>query len=156
MKRTSRAVEWMVIACILGCSGRLADAPKTVPVSGIVTVDGSPVANATVTLIPQGQGKEQHGASGTTDEKGKFRLFTANNPGAMPGSYAVTIQYYVKKDGSTFVMKPDTDMETMSAEIKPALPPKFANPSQTELKLDVPEKGTDKADFALEKPSKPA
>uniref|UniRef100_A0A7C4QMT8 Carboxypeptidase regulatory-like domain-containing protein n=1 Tax=Schlesneria paludicola TaxID=360056 RepID=A0A7C4QMT8_9PLAN len=138
-----------------GCGGQLADAPKTVPVSGTVTVDGQPVSGANVTFIPTSPGV--HGAAGSTDANGRYTLFVGNNKGAMPGSYKVTIQYYVnKKDGTPVVITPETDMETISADIKPALPPKYADPAQTVLTFEVPAKGTDAADFKLDKEAPPA
>jgi hypothetical protein len=154
--RGVRTAKWMVLAgLIAGCGAQLADAPKTVPVSGTVTVDGQPIAGATVRFLPTSN--DRHGAAGTTDDKGHYQLYVGNNPGAMPGDYKVTIQYYVnKKDGTPVVITPEMDMETISVDIKPALPAMYADPNNTGLTFDVPAKGTDQADFKLDKPTKPA
>jgi len=138
----------------LGCGGAKKDAPKTVPVSGTVTVDGQPIGGATVTFLPTST--DRHGATGTTDATGRYTLFVGDNRGAMPGNYKVTIQYFVKKDGTPFIVTPETDMETVQGEIKPALPAKYSDPEKTELTTTVPDKGTDKADFKLETGAPPA
>src|SRR5579872_1830207 len=76
-----------VFAVVSGCGG---DAPKTVPVKGVVTYQGKPVPKLSVAFIPD------NGllATGTTDANGKFVL-TTNKPGdgATPGTYKVAISF---------------------------------------------------------------
>ncbi|QDV67015.1 hypothetical protein Poly24_07060 [Rosistilla carotiformis] len=54
----------------LGCSG--SSVPETYPISGTVTYQGAPVADATITFSPTA-GRP---ASGTTDDGGTFQLTT--------------------------------------------------------------------------------
>ena len=67
-----------------GCGG----GPKLFPVSGLVTLDGQPLADAGVLFVPVDKGPA---ASGTTDAAGKFRLTTTNRSGAIAGHYGVAI-----------------------------------------------------------------
>ena len=84
----TRRSEWGVLALILaatGCGGTI----KPVPVAGTVTLDGKPLADATVRFLPVGEG---HGAFGRTDENGNFKLTTfSTNDGALPGEYKITL-----------------------------------------------------------------
>jgi len=69
-----------------GCgSGR----PKTVPVTGVVTLDGNVVEGAAVKLSPKAGG---HPAIGTTDKEGKFTLKTfEKDDGALLGEHLVSV-----------------------------------------------------------------
>ena len=85
-------------ACILGlasgCS-RGRQYPPTHSVSGVVTVDGQPVADAIVSFLPD---NGQYPANGSTDASGRYNLtsFTRGD-GAMEGSFRVTIVKYEKE-----------------------------------------------------------
>ena len=70
-----------------GCGGR-----GTAPVQGVVTLDGTPVAGATVLFMPDGQDGSRP-ASGFTSSDGTFRLTTYQaDDGALPGKYRVVVQ----------------------------------------------------------------
>jgi hypothetical protein len=60
-----------------------------VPVSGVVTYGGQPVANVNVTFL----GADGAVATGVTDAQGQFTRLSPNRPGdgALPGDYKVTI-----------------------------------------------------------------
>jgi len=78
-------------AVLMGCRG------EVVPVSGRVTLDGKPLANAVVTFQPLGKGKLQKtsttGSVGKTDSQGRFvlRLVSPSRRGAAVGDHIVTI-----------------------------------------------------------------
>ena len=59
-----------------------------VPVAGVVTLDGKPVADAGVIFTPADGGPA---ASGSTDGEGRFQLHTVNRPGAVSGKHVVTV-----------------------------------------------------------------
>ena len=90
-------LAWFV-ASTLGCGP---GGPTPIPVTGRVTLDGKPVADAAVGLMPVAGGPM---ASGVTDAQGVFELSTVNKPGAMPGEHAVTVtkveEIGYNKDGS--------------------------------------------------------
>jgi hypothetical protein len=88
---------WSVVS-ILGCGS---SGPTLIPVKGRVTLDGKPVADAAVGLIPIEGGPM---ASGVTNADGVFDPSTGNKPGAAPGKHAVTVtkveEIGYNKDGS--------------------------------------------------------
>lgn len=60
-----------------------------IKVQGVVTLDGEPLAGATVSFMPVGEGRP---ASGRTDADGRFRLTTSRtDDGALPGEYKVVV-----------------------------------------------------------------
>ena len=64
---------------------------KAVKIQGAVTLDGKPLAGATVTFLPFNE-KEGRAAGGRTESDGSFRLTTfKTNDGALPGQYRVTV-----------------------------------------------------------------
>ena len=71
--------------CVLVGCGPGSD---TVPVSGIVTYQGQPLAEVEVTFFPE----EGRPASGVTNASGRYTLSTfASNDGAIPGEHRVVI-----------------------------------------------------------------
>jgi hypothetical protein len=79
----------LALAALAGCPGG-GTGVGTVPVTGTVTLDGSPVSGASVAFSPKSA--DGRAAAGVTDASGRFELTTvAGGDGAMPGSYAVTI-----------------------------------------------------------------
>lgn len=76
------------LAAVVGCGGA---SVKTEMVTGLVTLDGEPVANAKITFAPN---VGSLGAYGNTDETGHYTLTTqggAPNKGAVVGEYKVAI-----------------------------------------------------------------
>ncbi len=71
--------------------------PKLTPVSGRLTVDGKPLANIAVQLIPKVIGDKKAGVEyapsvGVTNEDGKFVVRAiSGNRGAPPGKYKVVL-----------------------------------------------------------------
>ncbi len=62
--------------------------PRMAKVSGTVTFNGVPIADATVTFVPE-KGRV---ATGVTDKQGRFTMTTfEKNDGALPGQYRVAI-----------------------------------------------------------------
>lgn len=115
-----------VILFAVGCGGGVAP-PKladTVPFEGIVTMDGKPLAGATVMFHPK-DAAGFHGAFGTTDESGKYVLESdvGNNKtkkGVIPGKYDVTVSRLVATDGS--VLKFDPDVAPMNVGAREQIP----------------------------------
>ena len=70
-----------------GCSR--ADRPPLGTVSGVVTLDGQPLADATVFFTPDGRGRT---SIGTTGPDGRYRLaYLRDIAGANPGRHTVRI-----------------------------------------------------------------
>lgn len=85
------------ISMFLGC-GSGETIPELVPVTGTITINGSPGADLTVTFNPTGQ--EDVGASvGTTDAQGNYTLlYKGEHSGAPAGSYRVSIHQMNEAD----------------------------------------------------------
>jgi hypothetical protein len=76
----------ILVFLVAGC-GR-GDRPELAPVEGAITLDGDPLAGATVVFTPV-QGKKSRAI---TDEKGHYELiYLRDIKGAIPGEHTVTI-----------------------------------------------------------------
>lgn len=76
-----------VLPVVAGCSR-----PELLPVSGVVTLGGRPLAGAQVLFMPARGGRP---ASGPTDDQGRFQLGTYRDAdGVAPGEHAVAISLY--------------------------------------------------------------
>jgi hypothetical protein len=79
----------------LGCNSGGSQLPKTVPASGVVTLDGKPVDGAQVVFVPAAEGAT--GAFGTTNASGYFSLRAyEQKDGAIPGEYKVQVSKTVE------------------------------------------------------------
>ncbi len=156
-----------VMMSVTGCGGGNDSGLNTVPVTGTVMMDGSPVEGAKVAFIPKEGGQ---GAVGMTDAQGKFSLMTVDpDDGAVPGSYTVT----VFKSESAQSMPADADRANMSGEearayaqevqknlisnrggagkVQDLLPEKYKSPATTDLTAEVTEGGENNFAFELKK-----
>lgn len=128
----------ILLAVFAGC-GR----SQTSPVEGDVSLDGKPVAGASIQFVPQGKGRD---ATGGTDQDGHFVMSTFQpKDGVLPGSYKVVIS---PPSGVADSTKYATSEEAMAAAAKqPAkkaastFPQKYTRPDQTPLTQEVPVTG---------------
>jgi hypothetical protein len=133
-----------------GCRGRDPNLAPLVPAGGTVTLDGKPLAAAQVTFIPAGSTKG-NGASGQTDQAGRYQLESNHGRGAVAGQYRVTIAKLVMPDGSAY--SPALGVGPIDSPARQVLLPCYNDPQQSRLTATVTEGGSDKLDFALK--SKP-
>ncbi len=126
----------MVGLCAVGCSGNT-DGFVYQPVSGTVTLDGEPLADATVVFAPSGSNLESGRPSfGTTDASGRFELQSlGGHNGAVVGDHAVSIS------------TSQVDQNTQEVLAEETLPPNYN--ARSELSFTVPSSGTDDARFEL-------
>lgn len=122
---------------IAGCG----DGLSAVPVSGQVTLDDEPLANADVSFQPvsSGASKGVPGAFGATDSSGNYSLKTSTKPskdGAVPGEYVVRIT----------LRGNDEDDSGLAQSEGPRLPLQAGDGSLT---FEVPGEGAEAADFHL-------
>ena len=83
------ALEW-ALACtlLIGCSEKPTGMPDVAPVTGTVTLNGEPLARASVIF----QSESGHSAMGTTDSTGSYQLTApGNQKGAVIGLNKVKI-----------------------------------------------------------------
>jgi hypothetical protein len=133
------AVVLLALA-LLGCGqSRDPNLPDLVPVSGQVTLDGNPLANASLMFVPTGS-TPGTGSGAVTDAKGKYELRTSHDGiGAPVGQYKVIISKLVLSDGSDY--KLDSGVSPMDAGADESLPAQYSDPDQTILTANVPEGG---------------
>ena len=118
------------------------------PVSGKVTLDGKPLADARVVFFPQrsadvNTAESAPEAMGVTDAEGRYQLSTVfNDQGAAPGKSRVTI--------STLKQEPDpANPDGPAKTIAPETVPKKYFGAAGQLEFNVPSEGTDTANFDL-------
>jgi hypothetical protein len=139
--------RWLVsfvLVSALGCGSR-----QFAPVSGKVTLNGKPLANALVVFNPipkEGTSEAGPGSIGTTDANGEFTLrVSPDQAGALVGKHRVGITAVIPSGGESDARRPRRGGSLM----KP-LPSRYND--QSTLTMDVPPGGTDQANFDLESP----
>ncbi|WP_437185288.1 carboxypeptidase regulatory-like domain-containing protein [Planctomicrobium sp. SH668] len=138
----SMTLAFLSAATLSGCGSGVpaVKAPATVPVSGVVTKNGSPLSDAKVIFIPttEAQGSE---CAGITDAEGKFELAQIRGGnGAPPGAYRVAVSHYIGPGGKKIDRSPGAPPPTNQGGFE-SLPPRYSNFNRTELKADVPSEG---------------
>jgi hypothetical protein len=106
------------------------------PVTGTVTYQNAPVADADVTLSPASDDAKAKPARGKTDSNGKFKVMTYFAPGddragALPGKYKVTVQKIPASDGIVDPYKPGATVP------KNQLPVKYEKATTTPFEHEV-------------------
>lgn len=129
MSRLIVLLSCLSLGFVLGCGSNY---PKTYPVNGIVLMDGKPLPDVIVTLLPP----TGNPATGTTDSNGKFSLSTfSQGDGALPGKYAVSI---MPKDPPPM---PGDEMSSpgggQKVKYEAPIPTKYANPTTSQIELTV-------------------
>ena len=110
---------------------------KTDVVTGVVTMNGSPLVGAMVSFLPVDSGNS---AIGTTDATGKYTLQTllgAADAGTTPGDYIVTIS---KKENRPTGQQEWSESAGAMEDIMAGhelVPAKFTSKSSTPLKATV-------------------
>ncbi len=163
------AISLAALAILVGC--RSQEGPDTMPVTGVVTQEGLPVAGAKVVFAPTAVGLQA--ASGTTDLEGRFELTTLRaGDGAVPGSYNVGIsktkgaepeaaipeglsdEEATKRAAEKFYASKEALTATGKVKPKPAvelLPTIYKNPAKSGFKAEVIEGGDNHFEFNLKK-----
>lgn len=128
------------IALLLAVAGCQPAPPQTTSVTGVVTLDGAPCADAVVTFIPTGE-TTGNGGVGYTDAEGKFTAQLHDGqtgigpPGLLPGKYKVLINKSVNPDGTPFIHNPDVaPIDSTARELLPAM---YNDYEKTKLQLEV-------------------
>ena len=108
------------MVCLAGCGGP--EHPEVGRVSGVVTLDGQPLAEATVMFQPT----KGRASIATTDSAGKYSLIYLDGvPGAMLGAHKVIIRTEIPgEDGQPPIAKEKLpkkyhDHTELTAEVKP-------------------------------------
>jgi len=146
-----RTLTWTILLGIVslaaGC-GKSGPTVNTVGVSGTVFLDRKPLPSVTVIFIGE---NAKFVGMGKTGPDGKYQLDQSVVPGkrgAMPGKN----QGYFAKAEDQPAEGPPMIPSASSAAVQPKsgpLPAKYCDPQKPALTFDVPQKGTQAADFQL-------
>jgi hypothetical protein len=105
------------------------------PVSGVVTLDGNPVANALVGFSPDEGIDQTSSGFARTGSDGKFVVTgSGGKKGLVPGRYKVTVS---KGQANTSGQMDDTTGAVVEADIKDEFPPIYSDPTRTVLAFSV-------------------
>ena len=121
---------------LMGCNNKLA----TVNVSGTVTFEGEPLADATINFSPQVQG-QGHPAYAITDANGHYKLQTAlgkPDAGTTPGVYEISITKVKKPEkGQEYVPSTSSTASGPVTKPKSLIPERYGRTSTSGLKETV-------------------
>jgi hypothetical protein len=133
----------LLAAFLAACSGCGKNPHRVAPVSGTVTMDGRPLANATVAFLPETKpgAMPSPTSRGETDSQGRYSLTTSEGkPGAVVGENKVRV--------STLKSRAGSESEGGAVLARETVPEKYN--ARTTLTFTVPEEGSDGADFQLQ------
>ena len=145
MKHSAVYCLLICFAATLGCNSAGSNLPKTVPASGIVTLDGKPVDGAQVVLVPANEGIT--GAFGVTNSSGHFSLRAYDEKdGAIPGEYKVQVSktIQVKIEGA----KGSVDGGD-PVRFEYGVPAKYTGAKTSGLTVTIPDSGNRDINLAL-------
>ena len=127
----------VIMFAIAGCGGK---AYRSAPVAGVVTLNGKPLAEATVIFQPAASGNPGPPSTATTDEEGRFTLtFSDQKPGAVVGKHKVVVstrQFHAKDENS------DREEEVVKEQVPDAY-------RESPFEFEVPASGTNDAEIKL-------
>ena len=130
-----RLVLLLVFPLLVAGSGCGPKRPTTVPIRGLIMLDGKPVAGAAVMLMPQFDGRP---ALGVTSDSGEFTLTTfTDGDGAMPGKHIVTVTlqrttgFVADKDGLSGGVAPEGVRQEW------LVPQRYSDPKTSGLTAEV-------------------
>ena len=113
------------VGVLSGCQG---DAPKVVPVKGVINLDGQPLAGGFIATVPA----SGRGAKATVQADGTFELGTyASNDGAVPGTHKVAV----------VAREPSADSSPEAPLGKLLVPVKYTDPVTSQLTIEVKASG---------------
>jgi hypothetical protein len=126
-----------LVACFstLACTKAPVARTDLVPVSGKVTFQGKPLADAKIVFVPTGKDDPDRPAA-VTDAEGAYELVCDDQAGAPPGNYQVVIMAF----------GPSTDDEVRPASL---IPEKYTNPKKSGLTAVVKDQDENVIDFTL-------
>ncbi len=143
-----RALAAVTVAFLVSLSPGCGDGITLVPADGTVTLDGEPLAGATITFVPVEGNAVGTSGSDITGPKGNFRMTFNGRAGLSPGKYKVLISKTEEitppngKEISPIFAKASFEKQLMGLT-KETIPPQ-----NFDREVVVPEAGAN--DFALD------
>lgn len=132
----------MVLLATVGCKdgSRPADLPDGVECVVSVVQDGQPLANATITFVPQDEANKKYSPGGQTDANGDAEMRTYGYPGVAPGKYKVLVWKDIEDGGKTKTDEKTGEESYVEGKEFRTVDPKFFDESTTTLEIDVAKK----------------
>jgi hypothetical protein len=140
-----RSVVLLMLVAAIGC-GKSSSGPVTYPVTGKVTMEGTPVAGAVVTFAPVSSDAGAVGAVAQTEPDGSFNVKIeldkgkSSKEGLPAGDYRISIVKLESPSGEPSLTKPP----------KNTLPPQYAMPETSKLTASVKADGENFVELALQ------
>lgn len=137
--RCGWALSLVLLASLAGCSSRKIEGRKDVfPTRGKLLVDNQPAPGAMLVLHPVNPNSQTERPFGKVGPDGSFELTTyEGNDGAPAGEYVVTAEWQYSADKEAPGPWPN------------ALPPKYGDPKQSDLKVTIVPGPNELQPFAL-------
>lgn len=138
--RTYRIGAQLALCCAAisltaGCGG---DGLSRVPIKGLVTNQGTPLAGVSVQFFPAA-GTPGEGAMGVADAEGKFEVISSRNDdsGVPPGKYTVRVSRLMDRDGTIL---PTDAIQADYPNAMESIPAPYST-SSSPLEVSIPEGG---------------
>lgn len=151
-----RSVAFLALGlvCFTGC-GNSYNRPKLVKVSGTITLDGQPLAEASVVLEPAVMGKDKgsynRSSNAVTDAEGKFQMTTyGENDGLPVGKYKVAVVKQTRKNPPGMDPEMATPEQLAKVVVKDIVPVKYNSMTTSGLEVEVTASGLQPATIALQ------
>lgn len=141
------------LAIAAGCSkGSKERQFDLTPVSGVIMLDGKPLADAEVGFSYLGAPPEGFaGSTARTDAQGRYELQTGTKKGAVAGQYRVTVSRLMAPGGVTLNPAEGLDMGQLAAsgQVTQTVPAKYTGVNSTDLSTTVDKSKSDGYNFDL-------
>jgi hypothetical protein len=151
-------VAMTFVLLLSGCSG--GGIAGLAPCEGVVSLNGKPLENASVTFIPTTT-TSNRSAGGMTDAQGHYKLFTNTSTGILPGEYKVTITKSIPEtEKDALLVKEMTIATEKNNGVIPSsydevivnfksLTGKYADPKTSDLTVKITNKGNRQQNFNI-------
>ncbi|HAH49497.1 hypothetical protein [Gimesia sp.] len=148
---SAAVVLFLSIFFLQGCGGTDDDRPQRTAVSGVITFDGEPVEDASITFRPVDESGQT--ANGRTDEQGVFQMGTyEGTDGVVAGDYTVMISKLESQEVAEVLPEDDPNYDPNPKPQPPPenlLPEKYSNAETSGLTVTVSE-GKEISDLKFE------
>ena len=145
---SQRLLFGTLFLCFVGICVGCGDKINAVPVSGRVTINGKPLANATVCTNPiaakEGD-KPGPGSTGITDENGEFVLRVQATDAEMEGAVPGKVRLVILENGGAEPRASNDD--SAGPRVRRKVPVEYRDGIAT---YDIPEEGTDAMNIDIE------
>ena len=132
--------------------------PRLVPVTGTVTLNGKPLADATISFVPDPSNADITPGGDKTGPEGNYKAMYQSRSGLAPGKYVVLVSKTAAPPAGVELppeMKMDTFQQEMAGIRKETLPKKYTDAMKTELPPVEVEQGGSVLDFDIKASSTP-